>query len=144
MPNALRQVVSVAGGIVAALVLITAGDATASAIHPLPPGLDFTDREAVRRALAAVPPAAAALLVAGWAAGAGIGAWTAARSATGRRFALGVLVAGFVLVATIANLSMIPHPVWMWPAALLAIPLAGLAGARAGARGTPPADDDVP
>ena len=37
----------------------------------------------------------------------------------------GMIVAVFVLVATVANLAAIPHPTWLWPAAIILIPAAG-------------------
>jgi len=37
----------------------------------------------------------------------------------------GMIVAIFVLVATVANLAAIPHPAWLWPAAIILIPAAG-------------------
>ena len=138
MPTALRQFLAVAGGIVAALVVVTLGDRLAGAIAPLPKGLDFNDRTAVAAAIAALPLAAKLVLVAGWAAAAALGAWTAARTAPARRTAMGWIAAGFVLASTIANLAMLPHPAWMWPAAIVGIVAAGALGARAGAGAAPP------
>jgi hypothetical protein len=138
MPNAVRHFLAVAGGVVAAMVLVTVGDALAGVIHPLPPGLDFSNRDAVRAAIAGMPLAAYVVLVGGWSAAAGVGAWTAARTAPSHRLRAGLIVAAVLLASTIANLTMLPHPVWMWPVALLAIPVAGMVGARAGATGTLP------
>jgi hypothetical protein len=39
-------------------------------------------------------------------------------------------VALFVLVATLANLAKIPHPLWLWPATIILIPAAGWAATR--------------
>lgn len=139
MANAFRLFLSIAGGIVAALVVVTLGDALAGAIHPLPPGLDFSDRDAVRTAIAGMPLAAYLALVAGWSAAGGLGAWTAARTAPSHRRRAGLVVGALLLASTLANLVMIPHPAWMWPAALVAVALAGVAGARLGATGEVPA-----
>jgi hypothetical protein len=47
-----------------------------------------------------------------------------------------MIVALFVLVATVANLAKIPHPLWLWPATIILIPAAGWAAARLVARPT--------
>lgn len=138
MPTAFRQFLAVAGGIVAALVVVTVGDGLAGAIAPLPPGLDFKDTQAVAAAIAALPLTAKLVLLAGWAVAAGLGAFTAARTAPTKRVAMGWIAAGFVLVSTVANMLMLPHPAWMWPAAIAAILAAGAFGARAGAAGGEP------
>lgn len=138
MPNAVRHVVAVVGGVIAAMVIVTMGDALAGAIHPMPPGLDFSDRDAVRAAIAGMPLAAYAVLVSGWSAAGGVGAWTAARTAPSHRLRAGLIVAGLLLASTLANLAMLPHPTWMWPVALVAVPLAGWMGARRGAAATVP------
>jgi hypothetical protein len=77
------------------------------------------------------------LLVAGWALAAAVGSFITARLASHARVIHGLIVALFVLVATIANLVKIPHPGWMWPAAIVLIPLAGWAASRLAARSSP-------
>lgn len=133
MPTILRQLLAVVLGVAVAMLVVTAGDALSRVIHPLPPGLDFSNTDAVRAAIAGMPVVAFLTLVAGWSAAAGIGAWIAARLAVTRRSAMGMLVAGVLVAATAANLAMLPHPTWMWPVALVAVPVAGFVGARAGA-----------
>ncbi|HEU4747327.1 MAG TPA: hypothetical protein VFS56_02415 [Gemmatimonadaceae bacterium] len=75
-------------------------------------------------------PGAFVLLLAGWVLAAAAGAYVAARLATRSAAMHGLIVAGFDLVATVANLAAIPHPAWLWPAAIVLIPLAGWIAAR--------------
>ena len=56
------------------------------------------------------------------------GACTAVR--VGRHAALGLIVGIVLLTAAVANMLAIPHPGWMWAAAVIAIPAATLAGSR--------------
>jgi hypothetical protein len=101
-------------------------------VYPLPSGLELSNAEAARAAIAAVPLVALLLLVTGWALAGGIGAFVAVRLAPEHRMAVGLVVAGLLVLATAANMAMLPHPVWMWPASLVLIPLLGWMGARVG------------
>lgn len=134
MPPMIRSALVLLGGVVAAVLVVTVMDRVVASIYPFPPGTDLRNPESFRQAVAGLPGAAFLLLVAGWSLAAGVGSYLAARLATHARVIHGLIVALFVLVATIANLAKIPHPTWMWPAAVVLIPLAGLAAARLTAR----------
>ncbi len=123
----IRSALVLLGGVVAAVLVVVLMDGVVTSIYPLPAGTDARNPESLRQAVAGLPVAAFMLLVAGWALAAGVGAYIAARLATHARATHGLIVALFVLVATLANLARIPHPGWMWPAALMLIPAAGWA-----------------
>jgi len=126
----IRSAVVLLAGVVAAVLVVALMDAVVGRIYPLPAGTDLANPESMRQAIAALPAAAFLLLVVGWALAAGVGSYIAARLAT-HDFAIhGLIVALFVLTATISNLVRIPHPVWMWPAAIILIPAAGWAATR--------------
>jgi hypothetical protein len=125
MPATIRSALVLLAGVVAAVVVVMLMDGIVGRIYPLAPGIDLRNPENMRQAIAALPAAAFVLLVVGWALAAGVGAYIAARFATHARATHGLIVALFVLVATASNLARIPHPVWMWPAAIILIPLAG-------------------
>jgi hypothetical protein len=85
-----------------------------------------------------VPWMALWLVVMGWGLAGGVGAFVAARLAPpgfapARRMYVGLGVVVLLVLATAANLAMIPHPVWMWPASMVLIVVLGWVGARAGA-----------
>ena len=134
MPAIVRSVLAVLAGVLAGAVIVTMTDSIVHRVQPLPPGTDPKDMAAVGAAIAAMPVWPLALMVLGWAAAAGAGSWLAARLASRAPLACGLVVTVLLLVATIANLRMIPHPGWMWVAGILLLPLAGWAGARAGSR----------
>jgi hypothetical protein len=127
MPTTIRSALVLLAGVVASVVVVMLMDAIVGRIYPLAPGTDLRNPDSMRQAIAALPAAAFMLLVVGWALAAGVGAYIAARFATNARATHGLIVALFVLVATLSNLARIPHPVWMWPAAIILIPLAGWA-----------------
>lgn len=130
MPPMVRSIVVVLAGLIASIVVVAGTDAIVSGLYPLPPGTDMTNREALRQAAAALPVSAFLILLVGWSLASLAGSFVGARWAGRAPVAHGLLVALILLAATVANLVAVPHPVWMWPAALLLIPVAGWAGVR--------------
>ncbi len=132
----IRSALVLLAGVIAAVLVVVLMDRVVASIYPLPAGIDLNNPESMRQAVAALPVAALLLLVVGWALAAGAGSYLAARLATYAPATHGLIVALFVLVATVANLAMIPHPVWLWPATIILIPAAGWAATRLVARPT--------
>jgi hypothetical protein len=130
MNPTIRSALVLLAGVVAAVLVVVLVDALVGSIYPLPEGTDLNDRAAMRAAVAAMPTAAFALLLGGWVVAAAAGAYLAARLARRSPALHGLIVALFVMMATIANLAAIPHPVWLWPAAIILIPAAGWAATR--------------
>lgn len=132
----IRSALVLLAGVVAAVLVVVLMDRVVASIYPLPAGIDLNNPESMRQAVAALPAAAFLLLVVGWALAAGAGSYLAARLSTHNRATHGLIVTLFVLVATVANLAAIPHPVWLWPATIILIPAAGWAATRLVARPT--------
>jgi pimeloyl-ACP methyl ester carboxylesterase len=130
MHPVIRSALVLLAGVVAAVLVVTLTDALASSLYPLPAGVEPSDKEAFRQAVATMPVPAFVLLLAGWVFAAAIGAYLATRLAARSPAVHGMIVALFVLVATVANLAAIPHPFWLWPAAIVLIPAAGWAATR--------------
>jgi uncharacterized membrane protein len=131
----IRSAMVLLGGVIAAVIVVMLMDSLVGRLYSLPAGTDPNNPESMRQAVAALPVAAFALLVAGWALAAGVGSYVAARLATYARPIHGMIVALFVLVATVANLAKIPHPSWLWPATIILIPAAGWAATKLVPRG---------
>jgi len=130
MQPTIRSALVLLGGVIAAVFVVILGDTLVGNLYSLPAGTDSSNPESLRQAVAALPVAAFVILVAGWVVAAGVGSYLAARLATHARVIHGMIVALFVLVATVANLAKIPHPLWLWPATIILIPAAGWAAAR--------------
>lgn len=139
----LRTVLATVAGVVVGAVLVALFDQLGNLIHPLPPGVDLGDKEALAAHIHAAPAAAMLAVLAGWAVGSLGGAWVAAKIAVRHRLGAALAVGALLLVAGIANLMMIPHPLWFGvvgvlvflPAAWLGARLAGAAGPGAPAAG---------
>jgi hypothetical protein len=130
MQPTIRSAVVLLAGVIVAVIVVGLMDSVAGHFYALPASTDTNNPQSLREAVAGLPAAAFALLVVGWALAAGVGAYVAARFAVHARAIHGLIVALFVLVATIANLAKIPHPLWLWPATLILIPAAGWAATR--------------
>ena len=136
MAPTIRSALVLIGGVVAAVFVVILMDTLVGNIYSLPAGTDPNNPDSLRQAVAALPVTAFLILVAGWILAAGVGSYLAARFATYARLAHGMIVALFVLVATIANLAKIPHPFWLWPATIILIPAAGWAAGKLATRPT--------
>ena len=125
MPPMVRSALVLLAGVVIAVIVVTLMDTVAGSLYALPAGTDRTDPESMRRAVALLPATAFMILLAGWTLAAAVGSFVAARLATHDRTIHGMIVAMFVLVATVGNLAAIPHPAWLWPATIILIPFGG-------------------
>jgi hypothetical protein len=134
MQPTIRSAIVLLAGVVVAVLVVTVMDTVAGNIYSLPAGVDRSNPESMRQAIAGLPTAAFLLLLAGWVLAAAAGSYVAARTATHARAIHGLIVAVFVLVATVANLAAIPHPVWLWPAVIILIPAGGWLATRLVAR----------
>ena len=130
MAPTIRSALVLLGGVIAAVFVVILMDTLVGNIYSLPAGTDASNPDSLRQAVAALPVAAFLVLVTGWVVAAAVGSYLAARLATHARLVHGMVVALFVLVATVANLAKIPHPFWLWPATIILIPAAGWAAAQ--------------
>ena len=130
MHPTIRSALVLLAGVVLSVLVVVVFDTLVGTLYPLPPGTDMNDQESMRDAVAKMPGSAFVVLLSGWVAAAAAGAYLAARLATRNVTEHGMIVAGFVLLATVANLAAIPHPTWLWPGAIILIPAAGWVATR--------------
>ncbi len=117
-------------GFVAAFSVIALVQSVGHMIFPTPADLDPTDAEAFAEYVAALPfgaflPVLLSYLL-GTAAGVFAGGWIAGGGGMG----FAIVIGGLVLVLTIVNLVMIPHPLWFSVVAVIGIPAAAYAAGR--------------
>jgi hypothetical protein len=129
-----RTILGILAGLVVAWLAMTICEFASLLLHRPPAGLDLRDPQALAAHIAAAPLSAMLVVVVGWALAAFVGAWVAARIARHRR-AAALVIGLLVLAGVIANIAMIPHPLWMTVAGLaLPLPLAWLAARIASPR----------
>ena len=132
----LRIVLGIVAGAVAAVVLLMVLEMAGHAAMPPPAGLDPADPEDLKQMVASASLAAKAWVVFGWFAAVLAGGWLARRLS--RKGWAGWVIAGLILLGGIANIMMIPHPLWMQIAAIAAPLLAGWFVTRLPSGGTAP------
>ena len=130
MPSALRNTLALLVGMAAGFTVVFVIESIGHQVYPPPADLDFSDPAAIREFVRTLPLGAFLFVLAAWVAGAFGGAWVAAAMANTRRMTFAGIVGALVLAASVANLLMIPHPLWFSVAALIAVPAAAVAGGR--------------
>lgn len=118
----MRKFLGVIAGVVALGLVVWVVEAISHTIWPMPVGINPKDPAQLAKVMDLVPLAAKIAVVVAWFLGAVVGAWVGAKVAQWP-------TAGWIVVAIgicfgVMTLFMIPHPMWMQVAAVLA-PLAG-------------------
>jgi hypothetical protein len=131
-----RSVIAVVLALIVALALIIGIEVMSSILHPLPPGLDPADLEVLKGHVVRYPPWGLLLVGLGWGLTTLLSAWLATRLGSGRHPAHGILVGSILLSAAIANMLMLPYPMWFWILNLVVFPASFCLGARLGRAGT--------
>jgi hypothetical protein len=129
-------VIAVVLALVLALALLSGVEVMSSILHPEPPGLKPDDLDAIKEHVARYPPAVLLLGGLAWGLATFLSAWLATRLGAGRHPAHGILVGSILLVAAIANMLMLPYPVWFWILNLVLFPVGFCLGARLGRAAT--------
>lgn len=130
MPPILRSVLAVGAGVVAGGLTVFGIEVLGRLAVPPPPGHDPGDPASIAAAMAAMPPAAFAILLLAYVTGPTLGAWLAARRAPSRPTLHAASVGAFFVAGGLSNFLTIPHPVWFVIAAMVVLVAAPFVGAR--------------
>lgn len=125
-----RVILGVIFGIAVGVLLVMAGDTLNHMLWPPPPDVQITNPEAIREYMASAPITSLLGLPVTWTIAAFAAAFTAAKISA--RTWAGWIAGGALFAATGLNLALIPHPLWMLIAAIVAVPAAAWFGVRLG------------
>ena len=129
----IRSILSVIVGILAGVVTILVLEMAGHFFYPPPAGLDPQNVEAFKEFVAAAPMGMLASVLIAWAGGAFVGGLVAALLSERRRGLHGLAVGAVQTALAVAQLTMIPHPLWfMVVGVTMFLPLAGLGGLLVG------------
>ena len=117
----IRTLAGLATGLAVAIITVMAVEGIGNQLYPPPAGYDLTSGSAET-----LPFETLVWPVIGWFLGAMAGGWVAVR-VSGEHWTAWA-IAACVLAATILNLAMITHPVWMIVAGVIAPVLGGWVG----------------
>ncbi len=117
----IRSIGALIAGIVTAFASIYLIEMLGHMIYPPPADLDFSDPEAIRPYIATLPIIALLFPMFGWFVGAFAGSLVADFCGDAKPYVFAAIVGGLVLAGTIANLIIIPHPLWFSIISLIGI-----------------------
>ena len=121
----MRKILGSVLGAIAAMLVVAAFGALANHLYPVPE-LQSDDPAALAAVVGSMPMAAKLLDVAGWLVGPLAGAWLALRISDWR--VAGRIVTAVVLAGSIANIVLLPHPLWMQVCAVVLPVMGGAIG----------------
>ena len=130
----LRSIFGVIIGLFVAILIISLVDYLSHVLFPLPAGVNPTDADQLRAAVGQIPVTAFLLMILGWGVGSFLGAWLAGRIAGRNPLIHGLVVTVILMITGIANMIMLPHPIWVWALGILAFLGCGYLGAKLSAR----------
>lgn len=117
------SVLATAVSLAAAFAFVVAIEVGSAAVHPLPPGLDLHDKESCTAFFANYPQWLLGVGAVGWGLTAFTSTWLATRLGAYRHFGHGLAIGALLFLAAIANLLMLPYPLWLELAILVILPL---------------------
>lgn len=121
----MRKFLGIVAGVVVAMLTIFIVEQVSHHFYPGPPGADMSKPDVVADYIATAPTIAVALIAFGWFLGATLGGWTALTVTHWSPASW--IIAGLIAIGGIINATMIPAPLWMQVATVLAPALGGLA-----------------
>jgi len=122
MSQMFRYVAATIGGCIAGGITVGMVESVSSILYPPPKDLDFRDHQQMVDFVSNLPTGAFIIVALAWILGAFVAAYTAAWI-SGRHSRWPAMIAcSFLIAATVATLSTIPHPTWMWIVGIAAYP----------------------
>ena len=127
-----RSVSAVLVGFIPARIFIIGVEGVSEVLYPFPPGVDPSDMEACKAHVAQLPAVIFLIAVLGWGVGTFLSSWLATRLGTCRHRAHGIAVGSILFAAAVANMLMLPYPIWFWGLNLVVLPGSITMGSRLG------------
>ena len=119
----MRTIVGTITGILMTFVTIAVIEFIGHTVFPPPADLDWSDPDALRSYIDTLPILALSFPLIGYLFGTFDGVFIAGVIARDRYMVHALVIGGLVLLGTIVNLALFPHPGWFIAAAILGIPL---------------------
>ena len=130
-----KNIAAGVAGVVVAGLLVWLVEMVGHSVYPPPPDLDFANADAMRAYIDTLPKGALLFVAAAWFIGTLGGTFTACKIGTAKPLIFACVVGGLMLVATIVNLAMIPHPVWFSVLGIVGIGVGAWLGMTLGGKG---------
>ncbi len=109
-----RSILAIAAGLITAFVVIFVIEAIGHVFYPPPPDADMRNQETVKNLMENAPAGSLIIVLVGWALGSFVGGVVSSHIASGNKVIHSIIVGALLMVSGIANMIMLPHPLWMW------------------------------
>lgn len=125
-----NKILSVVIGLLSAFVVVMIFDYISHLMYPVPEGVDMNNPEVIKDVMKNLPAPSFIIMVFGWMIASAVGAYVCSIISKERHYVLMMVFAVCFMITTVANLIMIPHPIWVWIGGLLVILPAAIIGFR--------------
>jgi len=129
-----KNIVAGFAGIIVAGLLVWLVEMLGHAVYPPPTDLNFADADEMRAYIDTMPVAALLFVAAAWFIGTLGGTLLACKLGDAKPMIYAIVVGGLMLIATVMNLFMIPHPAWFSVLGIIGILVAAWLGMTLGSR----------
>jgi hypothetical protein len=129
-----KNIAAGVAGILIAGALVWLVEMIGHSVYPPPADLNFADSESMRAYLKTMPVGAFLFVGGAWFIATLGGTFAACRIGNAKPMTYAIVVGGLMLIATAANLMMIPHPLWFSILGVAGIIVAAWLGMTLGAR----------
>ncbi len=117
----LRNIIAGIVGLIAAVALVALIESLGHIVYPPPADLDFSDPDVMRPYILTLPIGALLFVLLAWFIATFVGTMIACMIGNAKPMIYAIVIGGLMLVATITNLIMIPHPLWFAVIAVIGI-----------------------
>ena len=128
-----KNIAAGVAGIAIAIAIVWLIEMVGHSVYPPPPNLNFADADAMRAYTSTLPIGALLFVVGAWIVATLCGTFAACKIGTAKPVIFAGVVGGIMLIATAANLIMIPHPLWFSIFGIVGIIVAAWLGMTLGA-----------
>jgi signal transduction histidine kinase len=118
----LRTALALGIGILVAFVTIMLIEQVSHFIFPVPTDIDWQDSSASTQYMSQLPAMALILVLLAWCSGIVLGILSASWIARRVRGRFALAIGSLISLAAIANMAMLPHPIWFMSLAAIALP----------------------
>ena len=129
-----KNIAAGVAGVVVAGLLVWLVEMIGHSVYPPPADLDFADADAMRAYIDTLPIGALLFVAVAWFIGTLGGTYAACRIGTAKPMIFALVVGGLMLLATIFNLAMIPHPLWFAALGIVGIAVGAWLGMTLGGK----------
>lgn len=107
-----RNVISLILGLVVAFVVIAAIQSINFSLFPIPPEINQNDSEAMNAFISTLPFAAHFIVYIAHVVGTLVSVFVASKVTQSHHVHIAYVIAGFLLIMSIINITQMPHPTW--------------------------------